>query len=352
MCAQRATPKNSVSKYGLILLGNTGVGKSFIGNVVLGRDVFEHDCSASSVTHETEFEDFTVGNGSFAVFNIPGLIEAEQEAVDRNKIEIYKAFQQRPNSVVAFVFNGGSGGRIRDEDVVAFKAVNDVYHFDSESLLLIINDLPNDRSPKYEGETAIKLERLIEIPNVRMCFLDRISKKTIRSNEAVGSTNLNEKPNSSTKLHGMDLVGKKLKDVKSFFKKQDSPAPEKLQDLIPEQDEREKMRRKLMAAMMSCTPRIHEKHGDIELNVDKMKNLIEESKNIQRNFEEQREKLQKEIEQRQKEFDEYKRQQEALPREVHHYHEKVIEREGNNSGGLGGLLGVVSPIVNFLSRIF
>ncbi|CAF1208722.1 unnamed protein product [Rotaria sp. Silwood1] len=156
MCAQRTIHSNSTSKYGLILLGNTGVGKSFIGNVVLGRDVFEHDCSASSVTHETEFEDYAIGNGSFAVFNIPGLIEAEQEAVDRNKTEIYKAFQQRPNSVVAFVFNGGSGGRIRDEDVVAFKAINDVYHFEPEALLLIINDLPHDRSPKYEGGTAMK----------------------------------------------------------------------------------------------------------------------------------------------------------------------------------------------------
>ena len=73
-----------------------------------------------------------------AVFNIPGLIEADQAAIDRNKNEIYKAFQQRPNSVVAFVFTGGSGGRILDEDVIAFKAINDAYHFDSDSLLLII----------------------------------------------------------------------------------------------------------------------------------------------------------------------------------------------------------------------
>ncbi|CAF1210976.1 unnamed protein product [Adineta ricciae] len=340
MCAQRTKLNTSTSKYGLILLGNTGVGKSFIGNVVLGRDVFEHECSSSSVTHETEFEDYTIGNGSFAVFNIPGLIEAEQAAVDRNKIEIYKAFQQRPNSVVAFVFSGGSGGRIRDEDIVAFKAINDVYHFDSESLLFIINDLPNDRSSKYEGETAIKLERLTEMPNVRMCFLDRISKKTVKINEP-----------GNPKAHGTDAVGKKFKDIKNFFKKQDGRTPEKLPELAPELDEREMMRRKLMDAIMSCTPRVHEKRGDIQLNVDKMKSLIEESKRIQQQFEEQRDKLQKEIEQRQRDFDEYKRQQEAKPHEVHHYHEKIIER-GGDGGGLGGLLGIISPIANFISRIF
>ncbi|CAF4633307.1 unnamed protein product, partial [Rotaria magnacalcarata] len=46
MCAQRTTSSDSTSKHGLILLGNSGVGKSFIANVVLGRDVFEHECSA------------------------------------------------------------------------------------------------------------------------------------------------------------------------------------------------------------------------------------------------------------------------------------------------------------------
>jgi hypothetical protein len=315
MCAQRTTVQKSTSKYGLILLGNTGVGKSFIGNVVLGRDVFEHECSASSVTHETEFEDYTTGNESFAVFNIPGLIEADQEAVDRNKAEIYKAFQQRPNSVVAFVFTGGSGGRLRDEDVIAFKSINDAYHFDSESLLLIINDLPNDRSRKYEGETSMKLERLIEIPNVRICFLDRISKKTLPDSEDIRST------------------------------------AEKARDSTPELSEREKMRRKLMNAILSCKPRVHEKHSDIQLNVDKMKKLIEESKEMQRKFEQDREKLQKQIDQRQKEFDEYKRQAEAQPREVHHYHEKVIERQGD-AGSLGGLIGLIPSIIGGIAKLF
>ncbi|CAF3872328.1 unnamed protein product [Rotaria sp. Silwood1] len=339
MCAQRTTPSNSTSKHGLILLGNSGVGKSFIGNVVLGRDVFEHGCSASSVTHETEFEDYAVGNASYAVFNIPGLIEADQEAVDRNKTEIYKAFQQRPNSIVAFVFTGGSGGRIRDEDVVAFKAIHAAYNFQPESLLLIVNDLPLNRSPKYEGETTIRLEGLVNIPNVRICFLDRITKTELRSSERVGSAN----SNASEKKHGVDKLEKKLLGAKNLLKQygasieKRAPSLGKFLHSSSEQTEREKMRQKLIEAIIQCTPQVHEKHGEIQLTVDEMKNLTEESKKMQQMMEQELLKRQADIVEKQKHFDELKRQLEAQPREIHHYHEKIVERQVGGGGGGGGI---------------
>ncbi len=76
---------DTVESYGLINLANSGVGKSFLGNILLGRDKFTHNFSSSSVTHTTEFEEIEFGDFSFAVFNIPGLIEAEQERIDLNK---------------------------------------------------------------------------------------------------------------------------------------------------------------------------------------------------------------------------------------------------------------------------
>jgi hypothetical protein len=341
MCAQRTTVQNSTSKYGLILLGNSGVGKSFIGNVVLGRDVFEHECSSSSVTHETEFEDYTVGNASYAVFNIPGLIEADQAAVDRNKAEIYKAFQQRPDSVVAFVFTGGSGGRIRDEDVIAFKAINAAYNFHAESLLLIVNDLPLNRSPTYEGKTAIKLKDLVNFPNVQICFLDRITNTQLRNSEPIGSAS----SNTNEKKSGMDKLEKKMAGAKSLFKQygasieKRAPALGKMLHSTPEQTEREKMRQKLIEAIIRCEPQVHEKQGEIQLVVDDLKNLTEESKKMQEKLEKDLLQRQAEINEQQKKFDELKKELEAKPREIHHYHEKIIER---SSGGGGGGICVIS----------
>jgi hypothetical protein len=313
-------------KHGLVLLGNSGVGKSFIGNVILGRDVFEHECNSSSVTHETEFEDYTVGNASYAVFNIPGLIEADQEAVDRNKAEIYKAFQQRPSSVVAFVFTGGSGGRIRDEDVIAFEAINAAYNFHAESLLLIVNDLPLNRSPTYEGKTAMKLEGLLNIPNVRICFLDRIANTQLRNSERIGSAS----SNNNEKRHGIDKLEKKLTEAKSVFKQygasieKHAPALGKLLHLTPEQTEREKMQQKLIEAIIQCTPQVHEKQGEIQLTVDELKNLTEESKKMQERMEQELLKRQADIDEQQKKIDELKKQLEIPPVDIHHYHDKFV----------------------------
>ena len=42
-------------KFGVIILGNTGVGKSFLCNIMIGVDKFKHEYSPTSVTSKTEF---------------------------------------------------------------------------------------------------------------------------------------------------------------------------------------------------------------------------------------------------------------------------------------------------------
>jgi len=66
------------NQFGLIILGNSGVGKSFLANILLDKEIFKHDFSARSVTHRTEYQQITIGDHDYAVFNIPGLIEADQ----------------------------------------------------------------------------------------------------------------------------------------------------------------------------------------------------------------------------------------------------------------------------------
>ncbi|CAM4818186.1 unnamed protein product [Rotaria magnacalcarata] len=215
--------------FGIILLGNTGVGKSFLGNILLGREVFKHECSPSPVTHATEFQAYTADGDSYAVFNIPGLLEDDQDAVDRNKQEIYKAFQQSPNSVVGFVFTGGSGGRIKSEDLIAFNAIHKTYNFKQESLVIIINDLPSDRPKTYESETTIKLERLLKIPNVKVCFLNHINTRDAGECEEL------------------------CKELVEFI-------------------------------IVQCEPHIHEKVADIQLNVDVISQLKEELRQQERKF--------------------------------------------------------------------
>ncbi|CAF3589426.1 unnamed protein product, partial [Adineta steineri] len=167
---------NPDEQFGLIILGNSGVGKSFLANILLGREEFVHKFSSSSITHATEFVEINIGYYKLAIFNIPGLIEAAQERIDLNKKEIDRAFALRPNSIVIFVF-GHQGGRMRDEDIAAFNAINTAYPFKRESLILVINGIPKKRPNDYEGSTLVLLQQLLHgvtVNNKNICFLDQI----------------------------------------------------------------------------------------------------------------------------------------------------------------------------------
>jgi predicted GTPase len=163
-------------KHGLIILGNSGVGKSFLANILAGYEAFDHAFSSESVTRKTEYVEVQIGDLSLVIFNIPGLMESEQERIELNKKEIDKAFKKRPNSVIIFVF-GHQNGRIRDEDFTAFKAINAAYPFQPESLVMVINALPKNRPNDYEGTALVLFQKVLVNTNVNsnnLCFLDAI----------------------------------------------------------------------------------------------------------------------------------------------------------------------------------
>ncbi|CAF1449509.1 unnamed protein product [Adineta ricciae] len=215
----------SATTCGLILLGNSGVGKSFLANRLLDDDeAFESRFAAGSVTRHTEWKDMptNIGRYTFSVANIPGLVEANQKLIDENRVEIMKAFEQCPWAIVLFVF-GQNNGRIPDEDLVAFMRINDAYEFPTKSLLLIVNGIPADRPRDYEAKTAQLLEELTSIDKSYIYFIEK-------------STSENSK-----------------RDIR---------------DLLCE-------------AISKCDPVHHERKHDIELMSDEISRLKMESKNRQ-----------------------------------------------------------------------
>ncbi len=226
-------------------MGNTGVGKSFLANVLLKQDVFVHKATARAVTTETEFKDTRMGNETYTIFNIPGLIEADQKRIETNKAEIHKAFTKRPTSLILYVF-GCQGGRIRNEDVVAFNALHKAYPFNLESLVLIINGVPKDRPKDYEGEVMVSLEELIKVPCTSLCVLGMID---------------NNNP-----------------------------------------DERQKLREKLLQVIVDRKPRHHEKKHEIELQRDKLRQAQAEIKELRAVFEKDKKKFRDKIKTMQKKY--------------------------------------------------
>ena len=207
---------------GLILLGNTGVGKSFLANRLLNDDsAFESRFSARSVTHHTEWKEIQVSSGGriYSVANIPGLIEANQNLVDANRQEIMKAVEEHPLSIVIFVF-GHRNGRISDEDLAAFKCINDAYEFPSGSLLIIVNGIPSDQPTDYEEHTAHLLHELIQVDMDHIYFIEKTTsdekKQFIHEflHEAVGKC----QPSYQEKKRDIHLITDEISQLKAQSK--------------------------------------------------------------------------------------------------------------------------------------
>ncbi|CAF0964812.1 unnamed protein product [Adineta ricciae] len=232
--------RNYDNKFGLIILGNSGVGKSFLANILLGREEFKHEFSGQSVTHRTEYQEITIDNNDYAIFNIPGLIEADQSRVNINKREIDYAFQQRPNSLIIYVF-GHQFGRIRNEDVVAFNAINEAYPLNPESLLMVVNALPANRSTNYEGEVILMVQDIIarQVSERRMCFLNHINPQNI--------------------------------------------------------EERVALRNQFLGAIFELSPREHRKEHDIHLQADEVAMLKQQIQNMKDAFDQNKTEFQNEI---------------------------------------------------------
>ncbi|CAF1638249.1 unnamed protein product [Adineta ricciae] len=122
---------DSNDNVGIIILGNNNSEKSFLGNVILKRELLQH-----------KYQELSFLGQSYIVYNIPSLIEAEQERIDLNKREIYTFFQQHPRSIVLFVF-GINNESIRHEDIVAFTVLN-------QELLLMMKIRNNRWTMKIE----------------------------------------------------------------------------------------------------------------------------------------------------------------------------------------------------------
>jgi hypothetical protein len=241
-----ASLPSSRRQLGIIILGNTGVGKSFLANILLGQEAFVHEAAPRAVTTETEFQEIEMGNETYAVFNIPGLIEADQKRMDMNKIEIDKAFRERPTSLIVYVF-GAQGGRIRDEDVVAFNALNKAYPFKLESLVIVVNGVPKDRPKNYEGEVTVLLEKLIKVSCKTLCVLGTINKSN--------------------------------------------------------PDQRQELKNKLLQVIVERTPQFHKKEQEIELQRDEVRKAKEQIKALQADFQQNKEMYDEKIKEQQKVYD-------------------------------------------------
>ncbi|CAF1449537.1 unnamed protein product [Adineta ricciae] len=203
-------PQGTADIYGLVIIGNSGVGKSFLGNIILGKQYFKHDFAARSVTHQTESITCQLGDKYYRIYNIPGLIEGDEERIALNRREVSRAFEeQKEHSLVVIYVFGHQNGRIRNEDIVTFRAIYNAYTFNPDSLIIIVNGLPPDRPSTYDTDTQATLIGLLGIQPGRICFIDRLKlggPQQIDVRTYLIDIILNVRPQVHTKTNDINLM--------------------------------------------------------------------------------------------------------------------------------------------------
>ncbi|CAF1374053.1 unnamed protein product [Adineta ricciae] len=196
--------------YAIIIVGNSGVGKSVLGNIILGRQYFKHDFSARSVTDQTESTTCQLGDKYYRIYNIPGLIEGDEERIALNRREVSRAFEEQTGHsfVIIYVF-GHQNGRIRNEDVVTFRAIHNAYRFSPDSLITVVNGLSPDRPSTYDKETQTTLIGLLGMQPGRICFINHLKLDGTQEADVrtyLIDTILNVRPEVHTKTNDINLM--------------------------------------------------------------------------------------------------------------------------------------------------
>lgn len=210
--------------YAIHILGNPGVGKTFICNQLLGENYFLHKFSPVSVTKESETKVVQLDGHFITVVNIPGIIDNNPQRIQHNKAEIEKGFKLNSFSIVVYVF-GNEGGRIRDEDFVAFQALQKAFKFDQKSVGFIINNLDPKRDLEYDGQATLLIKETLNLnekPNIG--FLNKI---TDLQNDQLHQDFQSELmrvislciPKHQEKKEELILIKEELIDLKNQFKK-------------------------------------------------------------------------------------------------------------------------------------
>ena len=139
---------DATQSVGLLTIGNTGVGKSFLLNAIVGSAVFQAARRVRAVTVQTASHTVVVDDKAYKLFDIPGLIEmGNEQKIESNKAAIDTAFSQCAEQIVLVVM-GHLNLRPQAQDLATFFAVQRAYDLHQRSIIFVVNQIRADETAR------------------------------------------------------------------------------------------------------------------------------------------------------------------------------------------------------------
>ena len=156
----------SINTVGLLTIGNVGVGKSFLLDAIAGRAVFRTARRVRAVTARTTSHTVVVGDKTYTLFDIPGLIEmGNEQKIESNKAAVSKAFSQCAEQIVLVVM-GHLNLRPQAQDLATFLAVRRAYDLHQRSIIFVVNQISTDDGKREKADFTASLKESLNAVGV------------------------------------------------------------------------------------------------------------------------------------------------------------------------------------------